>query len=102
MGKINILAAAQGIVKCSVLGVRLLEFRFWHCWGAWVAQSNEQPTSAQVMISQLVGSSPAVGSARTAQSLEPAGNSVSLCLSLSLSLPCSLSLTLSLSLSNKH
>ena len=30
--------------------------------GAWVAQSVERPTSAQVMISQFVGSSPASGS----------------------------------------
>ena len=45
--------------------------------GAWVAQSVERPTSAQVMISQLVGSSPALGSVLTAQSLEPASDSVS-------------------------
>ena len=44
---------------------------------AWVAQSVEQPTSAQVMISQLVSSSPASGSVLTAQSLEPASDSVS-------------------------
>ena len=29
-------------------------------WGAWVAQSVERPTSAQVMISQLVSSSRAL------------------------------------------
>ena len=45
--------------------------------GAWVAQSVERPTSAQVMISQLVGSNPASGSVLTAQSLEPASDSVS-------------------------
>ena len=36
------------------------------------------PTLAQVMISQFVGSSPALGSVLTAQSLEPAFDSVSL------------------------
>ena len=40
--------------------------------GAWVAQSVERPTSTQVMISRLVGSSPTLGSVLTAQSLEPA------------------------------
>ena len=37
--------------------------------GAWVAQSVARPTSAQVMISQFVGSSPMSGSVLTAQSL---------------------------------
>ena len=45
--------------------------------GAWVAPSVEPLTSAQVMISQLVGSSPALGSVQTARSLEPASDSVS-------------------------
>ena len=44
--------------------------------GAWVAQSAKHLTSAQVMISQSVGSS-ASGSVLTAQSLEPASDSVS-------------------------
>ena len=61
--------------------------------GTWVAQSVEHLTSAQVTISQSVSSSPASGSVLTAQSLEPASDSVSpsrsappllmLCLSLS-------------------
>ena len=61
--------------------------------GAWVAQSVKRPTSAQVMISRSVSSSPASGSVLTAQSLEPVSDSVSpslsapppfmLCLSLS-------------------
>ena len=50
-------------------------------WGAWVARSVRCPTSAQVMISQCVGSGPASGSVRTARSLEPASDSVSLSLS---------------------
>ena len=45
--------------------------------GAWVAQSVESPTSAQVMTSGLVGSRPAWGSWLTARSLEPASASVS-------------------------
>ena len=65
--------------------------------GAWVAQSVGQPTSAQVMISQLVGLSPASGSVLTAQSLEPASESVSVSLS-TLHL---LMLCVSLSLNNK-
>ena len=46
-------------------------------WGAWVAQSVERPTSAQIMISRFLSSSPASGSVLTAQSLEPAWDSVS-------------------------
>ena len=37
----------------------------------------KRPTSAQVMISQFMGLSPAWGSVLTAQSLEPASDSVS-------------------------
>ena len=43
----------------------------------WVAQSVKRPTSAQVMISQSVGSSPVSGSVLTARSLEPVSDSVS-------------------------
>ena len=42
-----------------------------------MAQWIKCPTSAQVMISQFVGSSPTLGSVLTAQSLEPAFDSVS-------------------------
>ena len=45
--------------------------------GTWVAQLVKRPTSAQVMILQFVGSSPVSGSVLTAQSLEPASDSVS-------------------------
>ena len=45
--------------------------------GAWVARSVGHPTSAQVMISRSVSSSPMSGSVLTAQSLEPASDSVS-------------------------
>ena len=54
--------------------------------GTWVAQLVKRLTSAQVVISQLVSSSPTSGSVLTAQSLEPASDSVS---------PCALSLSLS-------
>ena len=67
--------------------------------GAWVAQSVERLTSAQVMISWFVGSSPASGSVLTAQSLEPASDSVSP--SLSLPLPHLRSASLCLSKINK-
>ena len=60
--------------------------------GAWVAQSVEHPASARVVISQFVGSSPTSGSVLTAQSLEPASDSVSP----SLSAPPQLMLCLSL------
>ena len=52
-----------------------------------MAQLVKRPASAQVMISQSVGSSPTSGSVLTAQSLQPASDSVSPSLSLSLSLP---------------
>ena len=55
--------------------------------GACVAQLVKHPTSAQVMILWFVSSSPAWGPVLTAQSLEPALDSVSP--SLSLPLPCS-------------
>ena len=56
---------------------------------AWVAQSVKHPTSAQV-ISRFVSLSPESGSVLTAQSLEPASDSVSP--SLPLSHSCSVSL----------
>ena len=66
--------------------------------GAWVAQSAECLTLAQGTILQFVGSRPASGSMRIAQSLEPASDSVSL----SVSAPPLLMLCLSLSLSHKN
>ena len=45
--------------------------------GGLVAQSVKGPTLAQVMISLFVSLSPALGSVLTAQSLEPASDSVS-------------------------
>ena len=63
-----------------------------------MAQSVKHLTLAQVTISPFVSLSPALGSVLTAQSLEPASDSVSL--PLSLPLPCLFSL--SLSKINKH
>ena len=55
--------------------------------GAWVAESVERPTLAQVMISQLVSLSPTSGTVLTTQSLEPALDSVSPSLSAPKQLP---------------
>ena len=68
--------------------------------GAWVAQLVEHLTSAQVMISRSVSSSPASGSVLPARSLEPASDSVSP--SLSAPPPLMLCLSVSLSKLNKH
>ena len=65
-----------------------------------MAQAVEPPTSAQTMILGFVSSSPASGSVPTAQSLEPAWDSVSP--SLSTPLPLVLARSLSLPLKNKH
>ena len=65
--------------------------------GAWVAQSVKGLTSAQVMLSRFVSSSPMSGSVLTAQSLEPASDSVSP----PLSAPPLLMLCLSVSHKNK-
>ena len=58
-----------------------------YSWGTWVAQSVEYLTSAQVMISQFMSSSPASGSLLSAQSLL-----WNLCLPLPVPLPLLLSL----------
>ena len=67
-------------------------------WGTGVAQLVKHLTSASVMISWFVSSSPVSGSVLTAGSCSLLQI---LCLPLSLPLPCSLSLSL-LSLKNKH
>ena len=77
-----------------------------------MAQSVKRPTLAQVIISQSVSSSAASASVLTAQSLEPAWDSVCVSLSApplllltrscSLALSRSLSLSLSLSLTHTH
>ena len=79
------------------LGCQMIETQFKPGFfrGAWVAQSAKCLTSAQVMISQFVSSSPVSGSVLTVQSLEPASESVSP------SLPVPPLLVLSLSLSQK-
>ena len=70
--------------------------------GSWVAQLVKHLTSAQVTISQFMGSSPASGSVWTAWSLEPASDSVFPSLSAPPSLVFCLSVFLSLSKINKH
>ena len=83
----------RGKRKCKVLGLQVSEE---DSGGAWLAQSVECLTSAQVMISGLMSLSP-TGSVLTAQSLESALDSVSL----SRSAPPLLILSLSLSLSQE-
>ena len=79
--------------------VQILHFKIYIPGrGVWGAQSVEPPTSAQVMISRFVGLSPASGSGLTAQSLEPASDSVSP----SLSVPPLLVLSFCLSKINKR
>ena len=75
--------------KSTSSGARCVSLNISSSGGAWVAQSVKRPTSAQVMISRSVGSSPSSSSVLTAQSLEPASDSVS-----SLLLPCSYSVSL--------
>ena len=70
--------------------------------GSWVAQSVKHPTSAQVMISQSVSSSPESGSGLMAQSLEPVSDSVSPSLSAPPPFMLCLSLYLSVSKINKR
>ena len=60
----------------------------------WVAQSVKRPISAQVMISWFVGLGLALGSVLTAQSMEPASDSVPLSLSVPLLHSCSVFLSL--------
>ena len=66
-----------------------------------MVQLVEHLTSAQVMISQFMNSSPASGSVLTAQSLEPASDSLFLSAAPPLVLSLALSLFLSLKI-NKH
>ena len=63
--------------------------------GSWVAQSIKHPTLVQVMILWSVSSSPTSGSVLTAQSLEPALDSVFPSLSAPPLLACSLTLSVS-------
>ena len=69
-----ILHVSKTTIYC---GFKNIKFR-----GAWVAQLVKCPTPAQVLISQLVGSSPASGSVLMPRSLQPASDSVSPSLSL--------------------
>ena len=56
------------VFKTSVsININRITFKKVNFRGAWVAWSVKRPTSAQVMISQSVSSSPASGSVLTAQ-----------------------------------
>uniref|UniRef100_A0A673SX22 Large ribosomal subunit protein uL15/eL18 domain-containing protein n=1 Tax=Suricata suricatta TaxID=37032 RepID=A0A673SX22_SURSU len=94
-------AMVAGTITDEVRVPQVPKLKVWAdfgCRGAWVAQSCKRPTSARVMISRFLGSSPASGSVLTAKSLEPVSDSVSP----SLSAPPLLTLCLSLSLSLKQ
>ena len=80
--------------------MRVFQFKAYRSWCTWLAQSVKCPASAQVMISLLMSSSPTSGSVLTAQSLEPASDSVSI--SLPLLHSCSVSLSLKYKLKKKH
>ena len=86
---------SQGLQSLCTFSLKTSGFQ-----GTMGSQSVKSLISAQVMISLFPSSSPSLGSVLTAQSLEPALESVSP----SLSAPPLLSLLLSLSLSleNKH
>ena len=77
-------------ISRSILAKRHKE---WAERGTWAAQAVECPTSAQVVISRSVSSSPVSGSVPTARSL---GLLWILCLPLSLPLSCSVSVSVSL------
>ena len=67
---VKVLNATELAVYIKV--VKMVSFR-----GTWVSQSVKRPTSAQVMISRSVSSSPALSSVLTAPSQEPVSDSVS-------------------------
>ena len=89
LAEVGLTLTWMGIIyerRCANLKKKNTDFTLGRVWnqfkrrllrGAWMAQSVEHPTSAQVMISQFVGLSPTSGSVLTAQSLEPASDSVS-------------------------
>ena len=81
-------------VESNIHGRRWVCIRVY-CGGARGVQSVKHLTSAQVMISRLLSSSPTLGSVPTAQSLAPASDSVFP--SLSAPLPPGRALSLSLS-----
>ena len=91
-------ATRKHILKTVHVGICIKKgecVNIYNISGAWMAQSVKGPTSAQVMISQLMGSSLTSGSVLTAQSLEPASDSVSVSLCPSPTHVYSLSLSLS-------
>ena len=85
------------VLHVPILEIPSDDVKIFACGVSWVAQLVKHLTLAHVMISRFMGSSPVLASVLTAQSLEPALDSVSP--SLSLPLPCLHSVCLSVSLS---
>ena len=76
LGRSDPLASLQGLLRGPVRPFRPRQKREPQR-GAWVAQSVERLTSAQVTISRFGSSSPVSGSVLSAQSLQPASDSAS-------------------------
>ena len=89
----------QGSMVKTLYGLGIQGQKRAESWGTWVGHSTRHPTLAQIMISRIVGLSPATGSGLTARSLGPASDSVSPSL---LPLRHSCCVCLSLSKINKH
>ena len=81
------LSAPPQLALCVFLSLKNKEKHLKKCFkkikieklrGTWVVQLVKRPTLVQVMISWFMGSSPVLGSVLTAESLEPASDSVPL------------------------
>ena len=97
----NLWDAAKAVLRGKFIAIQAYIKKQEKSWGAWVAQAIKRPTSAQVMISRSVSSSPMSGSVLTSQSLEPVSDSVSPSLYPSPTHTLSVCLSVSLSLSQK-
>ena len=69
-------SASTGSKSTNMSDMEKHNLEVWFPWGTLGAQWVRPRTRAHVLISRFVGSSPASGSVRTAQSLEPASDSV--------------------------
>ena len=80
---VNIHVYEAFVLNCQKLEItklsisRQMDIKIVVYWGAWVVQSVEHPTLAQVIISRFMSLRPALVSVLTAQSLDHASDSVS-------------------------